>query len=69
MQSVQSLFLQANRTRVLYFYNGILRGNVIFFSMWFIGSSGIYCMPNFLIFPLHTPELYEVWWDYSAVGV
>lgn len=37
--------------------------------MWFIGSSGIYCMPNFLIFPLHTPELYEVWWDYSAVGV
>lgn len=33
VQSVQSLSLQANRTRVIYFYNGILRGNVIFFFL------------------------------------
>jgi len=36
-----SPFPQANGTGVLYFYNGILRGNVIIFflSLWLIGSS------------------------------
>lgn len=31
IQSVHSPSPEANRTGVLYFYNGILRGNVIFF--------------------------------------